>query len=430
LTKPLRPAPKIFNHLAMKKRIAHIIKYESRVKSFVADTFDEKRMLEDYTKIQSKPNNKLPLKNLLVGVKDIINVDGYPTRCGSLLPHELFKGSQASCVSKLLDAGAIFAGKTVTAEFAVSDPGETRNPRNLSHTPGGSSSGSGASVAAGFCDIAIGTQTSGSVIRPAGYCGVIGYKPSFGRISRDGVLLFSNSMDHIGICAKDLNLLEKILPLIVNGWRFQKPKINRNISIGVPVGSYINLSKALVLQQFLNTVQLLKEKFHVSKLELVKDIESYNRKIDEITFAELYKVHAVWYHRYKELYGPIVRKTIEAGKNINPNDLTLLIKKSKKDRQFLQMLMIEKGIDIWVAPVAPDVAPFGIDSTGDFRMNSIWSYTGLPVITIPTGVNEKNLPYSIQIVGRFGEDEKLLQISQVIEKSLKVPPLLNSWELN
>ena len=353
----------------MKKRIEHIIKYESRVKSFVADTFDEKRMLEDYTKIQSKPNNKLPLKNLLVGVKDIINVDGYPTRCGSLLPHELFKGSQASCVSKLLDAGAIFAGKTVKAEFAVSDPGETRNPRNLSHTPGGSSSGSGASVAAGFCDIAIGTQTSGSVIRPAGYCGVIGYKPSFGRISRDGVLLFSNSMDHIGICAKDLNLLEKILPLIVNGWRFQKPKINRNISIGVPVGSYINLSKALVLQQFLNTVQLLKEKFHVSKLELVKDIESYNRKIDEITFAELYKVHAVWYHRYKELYGPIVRKTIEAGKNINPNDLTLLIKKSKKDRQFLQMLMIEKGIDIWVAPVAPDVAPFGIDSTGDFRKN-------------------------------------------------------------
>ena len=414
----------------MKKRIEQIIKYESRVKSFVADTFDEKRMLEDYTKIQSKPNNKLPLKNLLVGVKDIINVDGYPTRCGSLLPHELFKGSQASCVSKLLDAGAIFAGKTVTAEFAVSDPGETRNPRNLSHTPGGSSSGSGASVAAGFCDFAIGTQTSGSVIRPAGYCGVIGYKPSFGRISRDGVLLFSNSMDHIGICAKDLNLLEKILPLIVNGWRFQKPKINRNISIGVPVGSYINLSKALVLQQFLNTVQLLKEKFHVSKLELVKDIESYNRKIDEITFAELYKVHAVWYHRYKELYGPIVRKTIEAGKNINPNDLTLLIKKSKKDRQFLQMLMIEKGIDIWIAPVAPDLAPFGIDSTGDFRMNAIWSYTGLPVITIPTGVNKNNLPYSIQIVGRFGEDEKLLQISKLIAKRLNTLPLLNEWELS
>ena len=413
----------------MKKRIQHIIKYENKVKSFVRDTFDEKRILKDSAKIHFRTGHNFPLKGLLFGVKDIINVDGYPTRCGSSLPHELFKGFQASCVSKLLNAGAIFAGKTVTAEFAVSDPGETRNPRNLSHTPGGSSSGSGASVAAGFCDIAIGTQTSGSVIRPAGYCGVIGYKPSFGRISRDGVLLFSNSMDHIGICAKDLNLLEKILPIIVDGWRYQKPKINRNISIGVPVGSYINLSKAHVLQQFLNTVQLLKEKFKVSELELVKDIESYNRKIDEITFAELYKVHAVWYQRYKKLYGPKVRETIEAGKNIDPNDLNLLIEKSKKDQQFLQMLMVDKEIDIWVAPVAPDVAPFGIESTGDFRMNSIWSYTGLPVITIPTGVNENNLPYSIQIVGRFGEDEKLLQISKVIEKSLNAPPLLNSWDL-
>ena len=199
----------------MKKRVEYIIKYESKVKSFVRGTFDEKRILKDSAKIHFRTGHNFPLKGLLFGVKDIINVDGYPTRCGSSLPHELFKGFQASCVSKLLNAGAIFAGKTVTAEFAVSDPGETRNPRNLSHTPGGSSSGSGASVAAGFCDIAIGTQTSGSVIRPAGYCGIIGYKPSFGRISRDGVLLFSNSMDHIGICAKDLNLLEKILFMLL-----------------------------------------------------------------------------------------------------------------------------------------------------------------------------------------------------------------------
>ena len=192
-------------------------------------------------------------------MKDIINVDGYPTRCGSLLPSELFNGSQASCVSTLLNAGAIFAGKTVTAEFAVSDPGETRNPRNLFHTPGGSSSGSGASVAAGFCDIAIGTQTSGSVIRPAGYCGVVGYKPSFGRISRDGVLLFSNSMDHVGVCTRDLDVLEKVLPLLVDGWRFQKPKVNKNTSIGIPKGSYIYLSKPNVLKQFFNTIQLLRK---------------------------------------------------------------------------------------------------------------------------------------------------------------------------
>ena len=414
----------------MKKRIEHIIKYESRVKSFVKGTFDERRILEDCAKIHSKTNKKLPLKNLLIGVKDIINVDGYPTRCGSLLPHELFKGSQASCVSRLLDAGAIFAAKTVTAEFAVSDPGETRNPRNLSHTPGGSSSGSGASVAAGFCDIAIGTQTSGSVIRPAGYCGVVGYKPSFGRISRDGVLLFSSSMDHIGIFAKDLNLLEKTLPIIVDSWSSQKTTLDKNIFIGIPEGSYLDLSKQHVLKQYHNIVQRLEEPFHVKKVELVNDIKNYNHTIDKITFAELYNVHSGWYEKYKELYRPISRQTIEAGKNIPHNDLVLLLNKARKDRQFLQTLMIESGIDIWIAPVAPDLAPFGIDSTGDFRMNSIWSYTGLPVITIPTGVNENNLPYSIQIVGRFGEDEKLLQISKLIEKSLNTLSLLNEWELN
>ena len=414
----------------MKKRIEHIIKYEGRVKSFVEGTFDDNRILEDWKKNQSKTIINFPLKDLLFGVKDIINVDGYPTRCGSLLPSELFNGCQASCVSTLLNAGAIFAGKTVTAEFAVSDPGETRNPRNLFHTPGGSSSGSGASVAAGFCDIAIGTQTSGSVIRPAGYCGVVGYKPSFGRISRDGVLLFSNSMDHVGVCTRDLDVLEKVLPLLVDGWRFQKPKVNKNTSIGIPKGSYIYLSKPNVLKQFFNTIQLLEEKFDIKNLELVRDIESYNSKIDKITFAELYKVHSVWFEKYKELYGPKVRETIEAGKKISSEDFTSLTNRSRKDRKLLQMLMIEKGIDIWIAPVAPDVAPFGIDSTGDFRMNSIWSYTGLPVITIPTGINENNLPYSIQIVGRFGEDEKLLKISKIIEEILKVPQIQNSWELH
>jgi len=414
----------------MKKRIEHIVKHESRVKSFVKGTFDERRILEDKAKIHSKTSKNLPLKNILIGVKDIINVDGYPTQCGSLLPHELFKGPQASCVSRMLDAGAIFVAKTVTAEFAVSDPGETRNPRNLSHTPGGSSSGSGASVAAGFCDIAIGTQTSGSVIRPAGYCGIIGYKPSFGRISRDGVLLFSNSMDHIGIFTKDLNLLEKTLPIIVDSWSSQKPVLDKNIFIGIPEGSYLDLSKPHILKQYLKVVQRLDESFHVKKVKLVNNITNYNRTIDKITLAELYNVHSGWYEKYKELYRPMSRQSIEAGKKISPKNLALLLNKARKDQQSVQLLMIKNGIDIWVAPVAPDLAPFGIDSTGDFRMNSIWSYTGLPVITIPTGVNEKNLPYSIQIVGRFGEDEKLLQIAKLIEKNLNILPLLNEWELN
>ena len=206
--------------------------------------------------------------------------------------------------------------------------------------------------------------------------------------------------------------------------------LDKNIFIGIPEGSYLGLSKPHILKQYLKVVQRLDESFHVKKVKLVNNITNYNRTIDKITLAELYNVHSGWYEKYKELYRPMSRQSIEAGKIISPKNLALLLNKARKDQQSVQLLMMKNGIDIWIAPVAPDLAPFGIDSTGDFRMNSIWSYTGLPVITIPTGVNEKNLPYSIQIVGRFGEDEKLLQISKLIEKNLNILPLLNEWELN
>lgn len=126
------------------------------------------------------PGNRLPLYGVPVGVKDIFRVDGFLTRAGSRLPPELFAGPQTACVSTLRAAGALILGKTVTTEFAYREPGPTRNPHNLDHTPGGSSSGSAVAVAAGFCPLALGTQTIGSVIRPAAYCGIVGFKPSYG----------------------------------------------------------------------------------------------------------------------------------------------------------------------------------------------------------------------------------------------------------
>ena len=178
----------------MKKRLKLIAKYEPSVKAFVPGTFVQKKVNDAYKKSNILNRSTHPLAGTTLGIKDIINIDGHLTECGSNLPSKLFSGPQASCVTKLLNAGAVFVGKTVTTEFAISDPGLTHNPRNLGHTPGGSSSGSAAAVAAGFCDVALGTQTSGSIIRPAGFCGVIGYKPTFGRIPTDGVLPFSKSM--------------------------------------------------------------------------------------------------------------------------------------------------------------------------------------------------------------------------------------------
>src|SRR5690606_13419755 len=135
-----------------------------------------------------------PLYGALVGVKDVFHVDGFVTRAGSKLPPELFAGPEAVCVKRLREAGALIAGKTVTTEFAFFEPGPTRNPHNVAHTPGGSSSGSAAAVAAGMCNLALGTQTIGSVIRPAAYCGIIGFKPSLNRIPTEGLVYFSRTI--------------------------------------------------------------------------------------------------------------------------------------------------------------------------------------------------------------------------------------------
>ena len=251
--------------MTLEKNIKNIEKYESFVKSFVQETYNKDLILKAFTKNKSKIKESPSLSNISFAVKDIINVDGYPTRCGSELPSELFSGKQSSVVTRLLNSGATFIAKTVTAEFAISDPGETRNPRNLKHTPGGSSSGSGASVAAGFCDIALGTQTCGSVIRPAGYCGVIGYKPSFGRISRDGVLLFSKSMDHVGIISKNLFLLDKVLPVIVKKWKIKQKILNDKIVLGIPEGSYLDLAKPKILKQFFGVSKKLETQFEIKK---------------------------------------------------------------------------------------------------------------------------------------------------------------------
>ena len=136
-------------------------------------------------------------------------------------------------------------------------------------------------------------------------------------------------MDHNGIFAKDFNLLEKTLPIIVDNWGSQKPTLDKNILIGIPEGSYLDLSKPHVLKQYLNIVQRLGSPFHVKKVELVNDIANYNRTIDQITFAELYNVHSGWYEKYKELYRPMSRQSIEAGIKISPKNLALLLNKAR-----------------------------------------------------------------------------------------------------
>ena len=172
---------------------------------------------EELLGLHPDPLTRPPLFGVATGVKDVFRVDGFPTRAGSRLRPELLAGPEAACVSRLREAGVLVVGKTASTEFAYFAPAVTENPHRSGHTPGGSSSGSAAAVAAGLCDLALGTQTIGSVIRPAAFCGVVGFKPTHGLIPRSGVLLLSRALDHVGTFARsveDAALLAREAPEI------------------------------------------------------------------------------------------------------------------------------------------------------------------------------------------------------------------------
>src|ERR1041385_2018446 len=195
---------------------------DSQIQALLPEPDRNARLRREALALQARypdPANRPPLYGILVGVKDIYNVDGFLTKAGSQVPPDLLTGAQAWCVTALKNQGALILGKTVTAEFAFIDPGPTRNPHNLEYTPGGSSSGSAAAVAAGFCSLAFGTQTIGSTIRPAVYCGIVGFKPSYGRIPMDGIIHFSETLDHVGLFTQDVAGMVLAASILCRDWR-------------------------------------------------------------------------------------------------------------------------------------------------------------------------------------------------------------------
>lgn len=211
-----------------------IDRLDARIKAFVREPDRRGRLAAEAA--AAPPG---VLSGVMVGVKDIVRIDGMDTRAGSAVPPEVLAGPQAPLVDRLRAAGALVAGKTVTAEFAVTAPGPTRNPHNTAHTPGGSSSGSAAAVAAGMVPLAVGTQTVGSVVRPAAYCGVVGFKPSFGRVPVDGVIANAPSFDTVGVLAADVAMATRGASVLCDDWREPAAGDGRPV-LGVPVGPYLD----------------------------------------------------------------------------------------------------------------------------------------------------------------------------------------------
>jgi len=390
---------------------ARFNKWEPDVQAFLpeAGRFDRLRrqalaLLERYP----HPINRPPLFGLPLGVKDIFHVDGFRTRAGSRIPVEELEGRQAQSVSILKETGVLIAGKTVTTEFAYFAAGPTRNPHDLEHTPGGSSSGSAAAVAAGLCPIALGTQTIGSVIRPASFCGVVGYKPSYDRISRYGVIPLSPSLDHVGVFANDVAGVELVASQLCPDWqivvRESKPVL------GIPEGPYLEKASEEGLDHFNSVCEKLKTNgCEILAVPAMANFAEIQARHQLIVAAEAAQVHAQWYSAFRDEYHPKTAELIERGREIAVGKLAEATIGRRELRMTLTDLMDEHGLDLWISPSARGAAPRGLTSTGDPVMNLPWTHSGLPAVSLPAGRNNMGLPLGLQVVGRWYEDEAVLE---------------------
>jgi Asp-tRNA(Asn)/Glu-tRNA(Gln) amidotransferase A subunit family amidase len=404
---------------------ARFAEREPAVRAFLPEERRFARLRRDLDRLAERwpdPENRPPLFGVTVGVKDIFHVDGFPTGAGSRLPPAVLAGPQASCVTALQAAGALIVGKAVSTEFAYFAPGPTRNPWNAEHTPGGSSSGSAAAVAAGLCDLALGTQTIGSVIRPAAYCGALGFKPSYGRIPADGVIPLAPSYDHVGLFAADLGLAEKAAAVLCQGWRPRAAAPDRRPRLGVPEGPYLAHASEEGIAHFRATCERLAAAgFEVVPVPALEDYDEIVARHRRVVAAEIARVHCVdadWFPRFGDLYDPRTADLIRKGQEISDVELVRDLAGRAGLRAALTSLMGAHGVDLWISPPAQGPAPHGLGSTGDPIMNIPWTQAGLPAIGLPVGRNDAGLPMGLQVTGSWQADEELLAWAREIAEAL------------
>jgi Asp-tRNA(Asn)/Glu-tRNA(Gln) amidotransferase A subunit family amidase len=394
---------------------------ESSVHAFIAEDnrftrlqHDADALLFSYPDVITRPR----LFGALAGVKDIFHVEGFITQAGSRLPADVLQGKEAESVMRLKEAGALIFGKTVTTEFAYFSPGPTRNPHNPEHTPGGSSSGSAAAVAAGICQLALGTQTIGSIIRPASFCGVVGVKPTYERISRHGVIPLSPSLDHVGFFTVDVETAIHAAHVLYKDWNeptqpLKKPRL------GIPDGAYLQSASQEGFAHFENVCKLLEHAGYVLQhIQIMPDFAEVRARHDVIMSAEAAQVHAEWFERYADLYSTKFTELIRRGQNIANDQLQSALTARDNFRADMRRTFLDHNIDLWICPSTVGAAPKGLEGTGDPVLNLPWTQAGLPAINLPAGKNQDGLPLGLQAVGNWHKDESLLFWAKDLEKVL------------
>ena len=365
-----------------------------------------------------------PLHGVPVGIKDIIDTADMPTENGSVLHAGRTPSRDASVVSLLRAAGAVIMGKTVTTEFATRTPGKTHNPHNPAHTPGGSSSGSAAAVAAGMVPLALGSQTTGSTIRPASYCGVYGFKPTHGLIPRHGMFQLSRTLDHVGLFARTIEDIALLLgELAAHDERDpdSRPRARvpyREIAAAepplAPMFGFVKTSfwdrvDADAREAFGELVAHLGDR--VEEVELVTPFDELLEWQRAIGGAEIaINLRREW-DTGRDKLSPALRARIEAGRAVRAMDyLQALGRVPALNASLLELF--EQRYDAILTPPAFGTAPKGLESTGDPAFCALWTLCGMPALSVPLMQGASGLPLGVQLVGARHRDAQLLRTAR------------------
>ncbi len=359
------------------------------------------------------------LHGVPVGIKDIIDTVDMPTEMGSPIYAGYRPRGDAACVALLRAAGAVILGKTVTAEFAHVAPGRTTNPFDASHTPGGSSSGSAAAVADNMVSLAVGTQTGGSTIRPAAYCGIVGYKPTFGRMNRAGIKPGAESLDTVGLMARSVADIELISRALFDRAAAQPPGPARALRVGLcRTHSWAAAAAETVFAIEDSALRLQACGADVREVSLPERFAHLHATQTLISQYERSRAMAYEWNNHRDLLSKPMQNAIRAGMEIPGNEYLAALKLTRELRGELEASFAD--LDVLLAPAAHGAAPEGLESTGDTRFQAMWTLLHVPAITLPTHRGPHDLPVGIQLIGRWHDDERLLKVSRLIEERLCV----------
>jgi Asp-tRNA(Asn)/Glu-tRNA(Gln) amidotransferase A subunit family amidase len=360
------------------------------------------------------------LHGIPVGIKDVIDTHDMPTQYGSKIYEGNQPGYDAACVAQIRELGGLILGKTVSTEFATRHPNKTRHPLNPARSPGGSSSGSAAAVADFMVPIALGTQTSSSIIRPAAYCGVIGYKPSFGMINRAGLKFLAESLDTIGSLTRSIPdaalIVEELAglpPTSFNDIGSLKPRIGL---CRTPWWDEADDASKANLEQAARA--LFAAGARVTDVTLDEPFAALNDIQVEVSSYEFYRALTFERTRHPELISPHLLGRIVAGGKVTRQRYEEGVATARECRK--QIADLFREFDVLLAPSAPGEAPT-IDNTGEPTFGLLWTLLRLPCLTLPHGSGSSGLPLGIQIIAPFGRDGALFQNAEWVTRKLRHP---------